>query len=190
MLALLAAIVFAQSATIQIGKDKQDSVAQAKRDSIAIRREARRDSLRAREHNRDSVRHDIRLARKLPVTPSVLASAFKDPAARELLLRARAARLTQDSSLTAYDANSYERLSVGMGFRKIGRNRLLLRTERATHVMLQHGKGAGVDVQEPAAFSDDRRRWRRRRDQGSTPMFHTCPVARPSGSAPGWPRRT
>lgn len=147
MLVLLAAVVFAQSATIQIGKDKQDSVAQARRDSIAIRREVRRDSLRAREHSRDSTRHQVRLARKLPVTPAVLASAFKDPAARELLLRAREARLTQDSSLTAYDATSYERLSVGMGFRKIGRNRLLLRSERATHVVWQHGKGAVVDVQ-------------------------------------------
>src|SRR4029077_13689995 len=126
MLALLAAVVFAQShAVISIGKDNQDSVARTradslavrKQDSIAVRREQRRDSLRARERNRDSVRSAIRLAKKLPITPAILMSAFKDPGARELLLRAREARLSQDSSLTGYDANSYERMSVGMGFK-------------------------------------------------------------------------
>src|SRR3954465_6577333 len=147
MIALLAAVVFAQSATITISPEKKDSASRARMDSIAVRREARRDSLRAVRHARDSSRHDIRLARKLPVTPAVLATAFRDPAAKELLLRAREARLTQDSTLTAYDANAYERLSVGMGFKKIGRNRLLLRSERASHVMWQRGKGAVIDVQ-------------------------------------------
>ncbi|HXQ78221.1 MAG TPA: hypothetical protein VN797_08430, partial [Gemmatimonadaceae bacterium] len=147
MIALLAAVVFAQSATIQISPGKKDSASKARTDSIAVRREAVRDSLRAVRHARDSSRHDIRLARKLPVTPAVLATAFRDPAAKELLLRAREARLTQDSTLTAYDANAYERLSVGMGFKKIGRNRLLLRSERASHVMWQRGKGAVIDVQ-------------------------------------------
>jgi hypothetical protein len=147
MLALLAAVVLAQShVTLQVGKEKQDSIAQAKRDSIAIRREHVRDSLRARARVRDSVRRDIRLAKKLPVTPAVLATAFKDPHARELLLRAREARLTQDSTLTGYDANAYERMSVGMGFKRIGRDRLLMRSERASHVMWQRGKGAIVDV--------------------------------------------
>jgi hypothetical protein len=147
MLALLAVAVFAQSSiTLQVGKDKQDSIAKAKRDSIAVRRDYVRDSLRARARVRDSVRREIRLAKKLPVTPAVLATAFKDPAARTLLLRAREARLTQDSTLTGYDANSYERMSVGMGFKRIGRDRLLMRAERASHVMWQRGKGAIVDV--------------------------------------------
>src|SRR5882762_4957995 len=156
MLALLAAAIFAQSSiSLQVGKDAQDSLEKSKRDSIAIRtrdtiavrRDARRDSLRARGRARDSVRKEIRLARKLPITPMVLASAFKDPGAKELLLRAREARLTQDSTLTAYDANAYERMSVGMGFKRIGRDRLLMRSERAAHVMWQRGKGAIIDVQ-------------------------------------------
>src|SRR5712671_233943 len=155
MLALLAAAIFAQSSiSLHVGKDAQDSLEKAKRDSIAIRtrdsiavrRDARRDSLRARERARDSVRKEIRLARKLPITPAVLATAFKDPGARELLLRARAARLTQDSTLTGYDASAYERMSVGMGFKRIGRDRLLMRSERASHVMWQRGKGAIIDV--------------------------------------------
>jgi hypothetical protein len=147
MLALLAAVVFAQtSATIQIGKDKQDSVARAKRDSIAFIRDQRRDSLRERRHVRDSVRKATRLAKRPHITPAILASAFKDARARDLLLRARTARLNQDSTLTGYDASSYERMSVGMGFRKIGRDRLLMRSERAAHVVWQRGKGAIIDV--------------------------------------------
>jgi hypothetical protein len=147
MLSLLAAIVFAQSSvTLQLGKDKQDSVAKAKRDSIAFTRDERRDSMVAKARARDSVRKAIRLARRPPVTPAVLASAFKDSRARDLLLHAREARLTQDSTLTAYDANAYERMSVGMGFKRIGRDRLLMRAERATHVMWKRDRGAVVEV--------------------------------------------
>ncbi len=147
MLPLLAAILFAQSsATLQIGSAKQDSLARAKRDSIAIRREARHDSVMARARAHDSARREMRLARRPEVTPAILASAFKDPSAKDLLLHARAARLTQDSALTGYDASAYERMSVGMGFKRIGRDRLLLRSERASHVIWQRGKGAIIDV--------------------------------------------
>ncbi len=147
MLPLLAAIVLAQSSiTPQIGKDKQDSVTRTRSDSIAIRREEQRDSMRVRNHVRDSVRKAIRLAHRPAVTPAIIASAFRDPAARDLLLHARAARLTQDSTLTSYDASSYERMSVGMGFKRIGRDRLLMREERASHIVWQRGKGAVIDV--------------------------------------------
>ena len=147
MLALLAAVVFAQShVTVQVGADK-DSVDRAKRDSIAVRREMRRDSLHAREQVRDSSRRERRIRNRIPVTPAILASAFKDARARNILVQAREARLRQDSTLTGYDASAYERLSVGMGFKHIGRDRLLLRSERASHVMWQRGKGAIIDVQ-------------------------------------------
>lgn len=147
MLALLAAVVIAQTqAAIQIGGTSKDSVSQARRDSIANQRDIRRDSLRAVAHVRDSARQRVRETKRLPMTPAAIATAFKDPGARELLLAARDARLAQDSTLKGYDANAYERLSVGMGFKKIGRDRLLMRSERAAHVMWQRGKGAIVDV--------------------------------------------
>ncbi|HXL86113.1 MAG TPA: hypothetical protein VN927_02845, partial [Gemmatimonadaceae bacterium] len=147
MLALLAAVVFAQShVTLQVGKDSQDSVSKAKRDSIAFRRDERRDSLMAKARVRDSIRKAIRIAKRPPVTPAVLASAFKDSRARDLLLHAREARLIQDSTLTGYDASAYERMSVGMGFKRIGRDRLLMRAERATHVVWRRDKGAVVEV--------------------------------------------
>jgi hypothetical protein len=147
MLPLLAVLVFAQShVSLQIGKESQDSVARAKRDSIAFRRDERRDSMIAKARVRDSIRKEVRIAKRPPVTPAVLASAFKDSHARDLLLHAREARLIQDSTLTGYDASAYERISVGMGFKRIGRDRLLMRAERATHVMWQRDKGAVVEV--------------------------------------------
>ncbi|MFN2637489.1 MAG: hypothetical protein ABR585_10715 [Gemmatimonadaceae bacterium] len=147
MIALLAAVVFAQSTiSVQLGKDKQDSVSRAKADSIAVRRQERRDSIMARARARDSSRRAFRLAKRPPITPATLASAFKDARARDLLLHAREARLQQDSALTGYDASAYERMSVGMGFTRIGRDRLLMRSERAAHVVWQRGKGAIVEV--------------------------------------------
>src|SRR5215210_3626031 len=128
MIALLAAIVFAQTAAIQIGGKPDTSVA------TAVRREARRDSLRARERARDSVRKATRLAKRPPMTDAVMRSAFKDLRAYDILTRARASRLEQDTTLNAYEVDSYERMSVGMGFTKIGRERLLMRSERAAHV--------------------------------------------------------
>ncbi|MDP9201914.1 MAG: hypothetical protein M3P26_08325 [Gemmatimonadota bacterium] len=147
MLALLAAVVLAQSTiSVQLGTQKQDSGARARNDSMMVRREERRDSIMARARARDSARKATRLAKRPPITPAVLASAFKDARARDLLLRARAARLNQDSTLTGYDASAYERMSVGMGFKKIGRDRLLMRSERAAHVMWQRDRGAVIDV--------------------------------------------
>src|SRR5258708_2925963 len=58
-----------------------------------------------------------RPTRRQPVTPELERTAFRDDGARVLLQRARAARLAQDSALVAYDANTYFRLSVGLGVR-------------------------------------------------------------------------
>ena len=103
------------------------------------------------------------------VTPELEASAFKDANARNLLLRARAARLAQDSALVAYDAMSYERVSAGMGFGRIGRDRLIYRYESAAHVRWQQGVGARIEVRGArtavpmisAGDADDRDRTRR-----------------------------
>ena len=80
------------------------------------------------------------------VTAELQATAFKDATAKTTLLAARAARLKQDSALVAYDATTYERISVGFGFGSIGRDRLLFRHEEATHVRWRQGVGAYVDV--------------------------------------------
>lgn len=149
MYALLTALVLAQSSvTINVGNKSKppDSAQLAKRDSIQLRHDVHMDSVRATRVAHDSSRIERRRTRKVSVTPALLASAFKDPRARALLTRARVARLDQDSALMGYDATSYERMSVGMGFKRIGRDRLLMRSERAARVVWSRGKPAYVQV--------------------------------------------
>lgn len=88
----------------------------------------------------------VRAPRRIPVTEEHLRTAFQDPAARELLLRARAARLTQDSALLSYDAKTYQRVSVGMNVRESARARLAFRTENASRVRWHRNTGAQVEV--------------------------------------------
>lgn len=83
---------------------------------------------------------------RLAVTEEHRRTAFQDAAARDLLLRARAARLAQDSSLYSYDVKSYQRISVGMALRETARDRLMFRTENASRVRWQRGRGARVEV--------------------------------------------
>ena len=84
-------------------------------------------------------------ARRQPVTPELERTAFADPRARTLLERARAARLTRDSALRAYDAQSFLRMSVGLGLRRFGRDRLLFRTEQSSHVLWSRQSGLWVE---------------------------------------------
>jgi len=107
-----------------------------------------RDSAAARAPDQDSVRMARwREKRRIPLTPALEASAYRDSAARDVILRARRARLVQDSSLLAYDATSHERLTVGLGLGgHAGLEKLFLRNETAAHVRWQRGRGAVVDV--------------------------------------------
>jgi hemolysin secretion/activation protein ShlB/FhaC/HecB len=87
-----------------------------------------------------------RAGRRLPVTEKALATAFKDAQARSLLAFARKARMEQDSALMSYDATAYQRISAGLGFSKIGRDRLIFRTESAIRVQWRRDVGAYVDL--------------------------------------------
>ncbi len=91
-----------------------------------------------------SVRPPVR--QRIAVTEEHRRTAFRDPAARELLLKARAARLAQDSSLQSYDVKSYQRISAGMSLRETARERLVWRGENASRVRWQRGIGARVEV--------------------------------------------
>lgn len=145
MFSTLALVLFAQtSISVGIGAPgHKDSTRAALRRSHEDSVAARRDSVRV---VRDSAATARRLAARIQITPALLATAFRDPAARVMLERARTARVAQDSSLRAYDATTYERLSVGMKLGSFGRDRLLLRTERSSRVRWERGKGAIVDV--------------------------------------------
>ena len=103
----------------------------------------------ASQPERDSTtdRHrDRKPAKRVPVTDAHRATAFRDPGARAVLALARAARMRQDSALQAYDATTYQRVSAGLGFSRLGRDRLAFRSEGATRVRWRRGVGAYVDV--------------------------------------------
>ncbi|MEP7346186.1 MAG: hypothetical protein ABI877_13010 [Gemmatimonadaceae bacterium] len=143
MLAAAVLLFALQSVSVRVGGDNNpkgkigDSTARL--DSIAERLE-RRAAMRAR---RDTTR---RKPVHLTVTPELERTAFLDPGARSLLLRARDARMKQDTSLLSYDASAYQRLSVGMGFRAFGKERLLFRTENASRVQWSRRAGTHVDL--------------------------------------------
>jgi hypothetical protein len=92
------------------------------------------------------IRSHQRKRELIPLTPALLASAFRDPAARTLVTRARAARASQDSLLQSYEATSSQRLSVGARLKSIGRDRLVWRMETARRIQWQRGVGAHVEV--------------------------------------------
>lgn len=85
-------------------------------------------------------------ARRIPLTPELEASAYRDPRARELVLGARRARLEQDSTLVSYDETSHERLTIGLGVGRKGPEKLFMRSETAARVRWRRGHGAVVDV--------------------------------------------
>lgn len=136
MVVLPIALAFQVSVGVTIGSDSSERARAA-----------------ARRANREMLFEDgtpgsrkKREGRRIALTDELRASAFRDAAARSLLLRARAARMRQDSLLQSYDANTYQRLSVGLGFKAFGRERLALRSEDAAHVQWMRGRGAWVDV--------------------------------------------
>ncbi|HET9799636.1 MAG TPA: hypothetical protein VFP90_16680, partial [Gemmatimonadaceae bacterium] len=101
----------------------------------------------ARQGDSSTALHrDRKPPKRIEVTPEHLATAFRDPGARSILLVARAARERQDSALVAYDATTYQRVSAGIGFSRFGRDRLAFRSEGATRVRWRRGVGAYVDV--------------------------------------------
>ncbi len=85
-------------------------------------------------------------ARHLAVTDNDLRTAFTDPRARDLVTRARAARLGQDSSLRNYDAGVRERLTARLGIGAHGPQRVVYRQESAFRVQWQRGVGARVEL--------------------------------------------
>ena len=84
--------------------------------------------------------------RRIPVTDEHRRTAFKDATARELILRARAARLNQDSLLVSYEARTYQRFSVGMGLRAFGRERVIMRHEDIANVRWHRARGVWADI--------------------------------------------
>ena len=84
--------------------------------------------------------------KRRPVSAELLGSAFRDANARELFYRAHAARMTQDSLLTSYEASVRQRMSVGIGIGAHGPQRVMFRQESASRVRWQQGIGARIEL--------------------------------------------
>jgi hypothetical protein len=125
------------SVTVRVG-DKPQA------DTGAARRQAELQQIL--DEARDDTTRRNRPVRRIALTPEHLSTAFKDPAAKVLLERARIARLRQDSALVSYDAKAYERVSVGLGVKFLGRERLAFRHEDAARVRWSRKNGALVEV--------------------------------------------
>ena len=117
---------------------------QARTDVVAD--SARRDSLQQRIVREREGERGEREGRRIPVTDEHLRTAFRTTAAGTMLRRARAARFEQDTALASYEASTYLRISAGIGFSKIGRDRLVFRHENATVVRWHRDVGAWVEV--------------------------------------------
>ncbi len=79
--------------------------------------------------------------RRRPVTPVLMSSAFADSATRALVMLARRARSSQDSSLRGYDAKTQARLTVSLRTSALTPNKLLFRTENVSSVKWRRGRG-------------------------------------------------
>ena len=105
---LALALALDQQVTVRVGE---------KPDSMPGKPRVLRDTIDDNDERRKT-------RKRIPVTPELERSAFRDVAARALLLKAREARMRQDSALVAYDATAYQRMSAGLGFRAFGLRRL------------------------------------------------------------------
>src|SRR4051812_44964918 len=104
--------------------------------SVTIESGSKGTFLKVSAHESDSTRkkRDSTKAkrRSIAVTEAEMASAFADAGARGLLARARAARVSKDSSITSYDASTLQRLTIGLAVTKWGRERIAFRSEGAS----------------------------------------------------------
>jgi len=75
---------------------------------------------------------------------SASATAFGSPEARAILERARESREQQDSALLAYRATTTQRMSVSMGVRRVGLEKLLFRGDNVAEIAWRRGVGVWV----------------------------------------------
>jgi hypothetical protein len=125
-------MILALAAAVALGL--QSSPAQQPRQRTLVRDSSSADTLRRRD------------GRRLGVTADFLRTAFPDDRARNLFLRARRARLTQDSSITSYAATGRERTTVRAGIGDHGIDRTVFRRESAFDVKWRAGVGAQVQL--------------------------------------------
>lgn len=145
LLALLAVLLpAAASAQSRAGAGRQDSSARPRRDTISAEdRRAIRDIVReARTEGRRRLSGDS--TTRAALTAEAATSAFQSPEARAIFERAREARERQDSALKAYRATTTQRVTVSMGARRLGLEKLLFRGENVADISWRRDVGVRV----------------------------------------------
>jgi hypothetical protein len=84
------------------------------------------------------------LRRPVVVSAKDSSSAFADEDARVILLRAREARLRQETALRAYRAQVTQRMDFGLGVRRLGLEKLLFRGDNVARVAWSRDGGVWV----------------------------------------------
>ncbi len=114
----------------------RDTLTQAEREAL---RETSRDAraIMRRQQSGDSVTRKAR-------ADSATATAFGSDEARAILYRAREARIRQDSALLAYQAITTQRISVGLGVKNVGLEKLLFRGDNVANISWKRGVGVWV----------------------------------------------
>lgn len=138
-----AAVLLLASRTAELPAQRRPPTP-ARRDTItaeerAVLREASRDAraMARRQLAPDSVTRRLR-------ADSAQATAFGSPEARRILLRAREARGQQDSALQAYRATATQRISMGLGARRLGLEKLLFRGDNVAEISWRRNVGVRV----------------------------------------------
>ncbi len=124
-----------------VAASRQDS---AKKDTLttAERQQLREASRDARAIARRRLGGDS--ATRARRADSASATAFATPEARNILERARQAREQQDSALLSYRATTTQRMSVAMGVRHVGLEKLLWRGDNVSQIAWRRGVGVWV----------------------------------------------
>ncbi|MEO7999322.1 MAG: hypothetical protein ABI852_17865, partial [Gemmatimonadaceae bacterium] len=108
----------------------------------AQREEVRRVQREARDAQREKTRADTTQRRAL--ARAAEPTAFADSGAKILLQRARLAREQQDSALRSYSATATQRISAGLGVRKVGLEKLMFRGDNVARIQWKRGVGVWV----------------------------------------------
>ena len=115
---------------------RRDTLTVAERDAL---REASRD---ARSMARKNLGGDS--AVRAERAAAAASTAFADGEAKTTLEKARFARVSQDSALRAYRATTTQRISVGLGVRRVGVEKLLWRMDNVAQVAWKREVGVRV----------------------------------------------
>ena len=116
----------------------------ARKDSVAAaeREELRRLARTTRETSRAQQKSDT--ATRRAAARAAEPTAFADSGAKALLAMARIAREQQDSALRSYRAIATQRMSIGLGVRKVGLEKLLWRGDNVAKIEWKRGTGVWV----------------------------------------------